>query len=80
MGSATVGLWALDIDGALSAATARVELAPNMILLFGQAYTDAQIAAALKDYLARSGAFHEGAGGAAAEVSKQLPVVATTCT
>lgn len=78
LGSATVGIWANDVDGTLSATTSRLDLAPNMVLVFSQAYTDAEIAAILKDYLGRMGQHHEGAGGGRADASKQLPVVATT--
>jgi hypothetical protein len=79
-GSATVGIWALDIDGTLSATTSRVDLGPNCMILFDQAYTNAQLIPLVKDWLSRMGAFHEGAGGQGVETTKQIAVTAQTCT
>lgn len=81
-GSATVGIWALDIDGTLSATTVYVPIGPNLVLLMDQAYTDAQLIPLVKDYLARleghlSGT---GAGGQKPDGTKQVAVTATTCT
>lgn len=79
LGSATVGLWACDVDGTLSANTAMVPLAPNMVLLFDQAYTVAQIDQALKDYLKLRGALPEGgAGGRPVGPDQQVAVTAQT--
>ena len=80
LGSATVGLWAIDVDGTLSATVSRIDLGPNLVLLFDQAYTDAQLIPLVQDWLARMGALHAGAGGQAAETTKQVAVTATTCT
>jgi hypothetical protein len=79
-GSTTVGIWALDIDGTLSAAVKRIDLGPNLSILTGVAYTDAQVVALVKDWLSRMGALHEGAGGNTAETTKQVLVTATVCT
>jgi hypothetical protein len=79
-GSATVGVWALDIDGTLSAVSKRIDLGPNLAIFTGQAYTDAEIIPLVKDWLARMGALHDGAGGQAVETTKQVLVTATTCT
>jgi hypothetical protein len=80
LGSATVGIWACDVDGTLSATSFQVPIAPNLILFMDQAYTDAQLIVVVKDWLARMGAFHEGAGGQAVEVTKQLAFTGTTTT
>lgn len=77
-GNDTVGVWANDVDGTLSATTKRIDIGPNLALFMTQTYTDAQIAALLKDWLARMGEFHEGAGGTMAEGTKQVLVTATT--
>jgi hypothetical protein len=79
-GSATVGQWVMDIDGTLAAATFRVDLGPNLAIVGGQAYTDAQLIPLVKDWLARMGAQHDGAGGFSAETTKQVVPTATTCT
>lgn len=80
-GSTTVGQWVLDIDGTLAAATKVIALGPNLAIVTGQAYTDAEIIPLVKDWLARMGARQGGAGGvAAAETTKQVLVTATTCT
>lgn len=79
-GSATVGIWANDVDGTLSAACSQVPIAPNLALLMAQAYTDAQIIALLQDYLRRLGGLHDGAGGNPVDATKQVAVTATTCT
>lgn len=79
-GSATVGIWANDVDGTLSATTNVVPLGANLALIMDQAYTDAALIPLVKDWLARMGALHEGAGGNAAETTKQAAVTATTCT
>lgn len=80
-GSTTVGQWVLDIDGTLAAATGTIPLGPNLAIVFGQAYTDAQLIPLVKDWLARMNALHDGAGGSpAAETTKQVAVTATTCT
>jgi hypothetical protein len=79
-GSTTVGIWALDIDGTLSATCTQVPIAPNLALLMSAAYTDAQINTLLLDYLVARGARHDGAGGQAAQGTQQAAVVATTCT
>lgn len=81
-GSTTVGIWALDIDGTLSATFSVVPISPNLLLAMNQAYTDAQLIPVVKDFLARleghlSGT---GAGGQKADGTKQAAVVATTCT
>lgn len=80
LGSATVGVWANDVDGTLSATSSRLDIGPNLVLFMTQAYTDAQIVALVKDWLARMGAYHEGAGGQPAETTKQVAISATTCT
>lgn len=81
-GSTTVGIWALDIDGTLSATTSRVDLGPNLALIFDQAYTDTQLIPLVKDWLARMEGHipGTGAGGQPAETTKQVAVTATTCT
>jgi hypothetical protein len=79
-GSATVGIWANDVDGTLSAGCSLVPLAPNLGIFMSQAYTDAQINALLLDYLTARGARHDGAGGQTAQGTQQAAVVATTCT
>lgn len=80
-GSTTVGIWALDIDGTLSATTNVVPLGPNLAIVMDQAYTDAQLIPLLQDLLARMGAPASGAaGGRTAETTKQFAVTATTCT
>lgn len=82
LGSATVGLWALDVDGTLAPTTSRIEIGPNAVLLMSQAYTDAQLIPLLKDLLARTEGHFSGlgAGGQKIEGSKQAAVSATTCT
>jgi hypothetical protein len=55
-GSTTVGLWALDIDGTLSATTNVVPIGTNLAMVMDQAYTDAQLIPLVKDWLARMGA------------------------
>lgn len=80
-GSTTVGIWALDIDGTLSATTKVIPLGPNLAVVMDQAYTDAALIPLVKDWLARMGAnVSGGAGGNAAETTKQVAVTATTCT
>lgn len=81
-GSTTVGLWALDIDGTLSATTVRIDLGPNLTILMDQAYTDAQLIPLVKDWLARIEGHMSGtgAGGQKAETTKQVVVTATACT
>ena len=79
-GSTTVGVWALDIDGTLSAAFTQIPLAPNLAIVMSQAYTDAQIVTLLTAYLQALGAAHDGAGGNVAQATKQALVTATTCT
>ena len=78
LGSATVGIWACDVDGTLSATSSKIELGPNLILFFDQAYTDAEIIALVKDWLGRMGAFHEGPGGGKTDLSRQLPFTGVT--
>nr|ALS91981.1 MetaGeneMark_Unknown Function [uncultured bacterium] len=77
-GSTTVGQWVMDIDGTLAAATKVITLGPNLAIVTGVAYTDAEIIPLVKDWLARMGAYHEGAGGQAAETTKQILVTAQT--
>lgn len=84
-GSTTVGQWVLDIDGTLAAATVIVPLGTNLAIVAGQAYTDAQIAEAVRDWLIRMDGKHHGsqagqAGGKPTETTKQFAVTATTCT
>ena len=81
-GSATVGIWALDIDGSLSAGFKRIDLggAGDAAIVLNATYTDAQLIPLVQDWLARMGGHHEGAGGVAAETTKQVAVTATTCT
>ena len=81
-GSTTVGIWALDIDGTLSAPTSRIDLGPNLAIIFDQAYTDAQLIPLVKDWLARmeGHVLGTGAGGQPVEATKQVAVTATTCT
>ncbi len=79
-GSTTVGIWALDIDGTLSATTKVVPLGDNLVIVMDQAYTDAQLIPLVKDWLQRMGACRDSAGGQSAETTKQAAVVATTCT
>lgn len=81
-GSTTVGLWALDIDGTLSATTYRIDIGPNLALFMDQAYTDAQLIPLVKDWLARMEGHMSGtgAGGQKIETTKQVAVTATTCT
>lgn len=80
LGSATVGIWANDVDGTLSATSYQVPVGPNLILFMTQAYTDAQLIPLVQDWLTRMGALHGGAGGNAAEVTKQVAFSGTTCT
>jgi hypothetical protein len=80
-GSITVGLWALDIDGTLSATTKRIDLGLNCAVFMDQAYTDAQLIPLVQEWLARMGAPIAGAaGGRAIETTKQYAVTAQTCT
>ena len=81
-GSTTVGIWALDIDGTLSASTKRVDLGANAAIVMAAAYTDAQLIAVVKDWLARAEGIVPGssAGGQKADATKQVAVTATTCT
>lgn len=81
-GSTTVGIWALDIDGTLSAAFKRIDIAPNAALVMNAAYTDAEIIPHVKDWLARAEGHTPGAGagGRPADATKQVAVTATTCT
>ena len=81
-GSTTVGIWALDIDGTLSATTVVVPLGDNLVIIMDQAYTDAQLIPLVKDYLARLEGHRSGlgAGGQKADATKQVAVTATTCT
>lgn len=78
LGSATVGVWGNDVDGTFTPVL--VNIAPNLVVLAGQAYTEAQIVAALKEYLKRSGGMFEGAGGFAAQSAQQIALTSTTCT
>lgn len=79
-GSTTVGIWALDIDGTLSAASFSISIAPNLSLVGAVAYTDAQIVTAVQDFLRRRGGLHDGAGGNNVDATQQVLVIATTCT
>lgn len=79
-GTTTVGVWALDIDGTLAAASFTIPLAANLAIVGAAAATDAAIIAAVKDWLSRMGALHDSAGGQNIETTKQALVVATTCT
>ena len=81
-GSDTVGVWCNDVDGTLSATTKRIDLGgnSNIAIVMSAAYSDAEIAALVKDWLARMGSLHNGAGGSPAETTKQVAVTATTCT
>jgi hypothetical protein len=80
-GSATVGIWANDVDGTLSATCVRIDLATNLSILMSQAYTDAQILTLLKDYAKSFGVAHDGAaGGYPPRATNQVAVTATTCT
>jgi len=80
LGSATTGLWVCDVDGTLSTTCVRVDIGPNLVLFMDQAYTDAQLIPLVRDWLARAGGYHEGAGGVTADGTKQVAVTATTCT
>ena len=81
-GSTTVGIWALDIDGSLSATTKVVPLGSDIAIIMDAAYTDAAIAVKVRDWLARvdGKVYDAGAGGYKPETTKQVAVVATTCT
>lgn len=81
-GSTTVGLWALDIDGTLSASTTRIDLGPNVAIFMAQAYTEAQLIPLVKDWLARAEGHMSGtgAGGQRIEITKQVAPTATVCT
>jgi len=84
-GSSTVGQWVLDIDGTLAAATNVIPLGLNLAIVAGQAYTDAQVADAVRDWLLRIDGKHHGSrngssGGQPIETTKTAAVVATTCT
>lgn len=74
LGSATVGIWACDVDGTLSATCFQVPIAPNLILFMDQAYTDAQLIPVIKDWLARAEGHlsGQGAGGFKADATKQV--------
>lgn len=78
LGSATTGHWVCDVDGTLSAATKVVPLDANSVIVMSAAFTDAQLAALLRDWLTRMGYFHDGAGGQPVETTKQVLVTATT--
>jgi hypothetical protein len=78
LGSATVGVWGNDVDGTFTPAI--VNIAPNMVVLIAQAYTEAQIVAALAEYVKRSGGMFEGAGGFRAQPAQQIALTSTTCT
>lgn len=81
LGSATVGVWGNDVDGTLSTGPLVINLAPNLVIFSPQAYTEAQVLAAVKDYLKRSGFETEGdAGGFPAQPAQQIGVTATVCT
>lgn len=81
LGSATVGIWACDVDGTLSATCSQVPLAPNLILFMDAAFTDAQIATALQDYLRGQAVIHDGqAGGYKANGTQQSAFSGTTAT
>jgi hypothetical protein len=80
LGSATTGVWCIDVDGTLSATCVRVDLGDNLVLFMDQAYTDAALVAKLQDFLKRMGGLHEGAGGQIPDATKQVAVTATTCT
>jgi hypothetical protein len=76
LGSATVGVWGCDVDGTFTPAI--VPLAPNMVVFLGQAYTEAQIIAAMFDYIKRSGGAHAGsAGGFPAQAAQQVALTST---
>jgi hypothetical protein len=77
-GSTTVGIWAMDIDGTLAAATKTITLNANAAIVLGAAHTDAEVVALVKDWLTRMGAFHDGAGGQSAETTKQVVVTSQT--
>ncbi len=77
-GSTTVGLWVMDIDGSLSATTKVVPLTATATIIADAAYTDAELAALVKDWLQRAGQYHEGAGGQPADGTKQFLVTAQT--
>ena len=80
-GSGTVGIWANDVDGTLSATCSQIPLGPNIAIVMAQAYTNAQIVELVKDYLRRHGALHEeAAGGYVPSGSKLAAYTATTCT
>ena len=79
LGSATVGIWGNDVDGTFTPAV--VNLAPNLVVLLGQAYTEAQIIASMLDYIKRSGACFDGAaGGFKAQSAQQIALTSTTTT
>ena len=73
LGSATVGIWACDVDGSLSATCSQVPIGPNLILFMDQAYTDAELIPLVKDWLARAEGHTpgSGAGGFRADATKQ---------
>lgn len=78
LGSATVGIWGNDVDGTFTPGI--VPLAPNMVVFIGQAYTEAEIIAAMKDFIKRGGAQFDGAGGFPAQPDHQIALTSTTCT
>jgi len=80
LGSATVGVWANDVDGTLSATSTRIELGAGLMLFMTQAYTDAQLIVILKDYLNRVAGTHDGGGGQVPDGTKQVAISGTTCT
>ena len=82
LGSDTVGIWACDVDGTLSATCYQVPLGPNLMVFMDQAYTDAQLIPLVRDWLERMGGFNDGdAGGRkAAETTKQVAFTGTTAT
>jgi hypothetical protein len=79
LGTATKGVWGNDVDGTFVPAI--VPIAPNLVIFAGQAYTEAQILAAVKDYVKRSGFETDGdAGGLPAQPAQQIALTSTTCT
>lgn len=82
-GSTTVGIWAMDIDGTLSATFSQTPLGPNLAIVANATYTDAALYQALKDFLQAAGqlpgaAGTGGAGGKPADAGKQALVTAQT--
>ena len=74
LGSDTVGIWACDVDGTLSATCSMVPLAPNLMLFMDQVYTDAELISVVEDWLKRMGGKPVGgaAGGQKTETTKQV--------